>query len=215
MATVNFTIPCFQDSAGGDNATVDVTVDGTTVSSNNTISSTDSDSPNNVTFSVALTDASHVMEIIFTNPYYVDSDNDRNVIFLNASYQVAHDTFITEDGLQKSNQGKLTASGMTSVNSPVHYLKDSQTALNIDGQDIPNSGETAWTGYCIVWQDRATVTFTFATNNENVAPYRAVLDADSSPPTLSNTITIPWGDDLDHPPVSVTPNAAAVQFANP
>ena len=75
MANVTFNLKLSQDAADTDsaNAVIDVKMDGTVVASAATISSTDLDTPTEVSFTINdLTEGSHSMEIALTNPYYVD-----------------------------------------------------------------------------------------------------------------------------------------------
>lgn len=211
MADVKFELYLYQDQAGGENATVDITIDGNTEVSGLEITGT-SDAKQKVEFTkTGLTEGSHIMEVVFTNPYYVDADNDRNVIMntLYFSYYTQFDTF--KSGIQKINQDAALERGQY---SPLdRNFVDSWTALNIDGNDIANSGDSEWaTRDQKIWQDRATITFNYANAGYNEAPYRNIIDADSTPPTLSTTIQIPWGDNIVIDPTTER-DPANVQFA--
>jgi len=212
MADVKFEMYFYQDQAGDENATVDITIDGTTEVSGVEITGI-SDSIQKVEFTkTGLTEGAHTMEVVFTNPYYVDSDNDRNVIVATAMtyYYTQYDTYKT--GQQKKNQDKMIAAGI--FPTPERLFANSWTALNIDGNDIANSGDTAWaTQDQKIWQDRATITFNYANNGYNEYPYRNFVDADSTPPTLSTTVQIPWGDNIVSDPTSLVADASLIQFA--
>lgn len=213
MADVKFKLNLYQDQAGSENATVDITIDGNTEISGVEITGT-SASPTEVEFTKSgLTEGSHTMEVVFTNPYYVDADTDRNVIINphKTVYTTQYDTFASGNAAQKRNQDIMIAADLYSATD--RTFTDSWTALNIDGNDIANSGDTAWaTQDQKIWQDRATITFTYANNGYNVYPYRNVIDADSTPVTLSTTVQIPWGDNVVDDPSSRVA-VGAIQFA--
>lgn len=212
MADVKFLIYLYQDHAGGENATVDITLDGTTEVSGVEITGT-SASPQKVEFTkTGLTEDAHTMEVVFTNPYYVDADNDRNVIIntIETRYATQFDTYKT--GLQRLNQDKMIAA--TLFRPDGRFFANCWTALNIDGNDIANSGDTAWaTQDQKIWQDRATITFTYANNGYNEYPYRNVINADSTPPILSTTIQIPWGENYVNDPSALVIDPTQIQFA--
>ena len=212
MADVKFELYLYQDQAGSENATVDITLDGTTEVSSIEITGT-SASPQKVEFTkTGLTEGAHTMEVVFTNPYYVDADNDRNVIINTGGsvYITQYDTYKT--GQQKTNQDIMIAAGR--FPTPERLFANSWTAINIDGNDIANSGDTAWaTKDQKIWEDRATITFDYANNGYNEYPYRNFVDADSTPPTLSTTIQIPWGDNVVSDPSDRRADASLIQFA--
>jgi hypothetical protein len=211
MADVKFKLYLYQDYAGDENSTVDITIDGTTELSSVEIAGT-SASPQKVEFTkTGLTEGAHTMEVVFTNPYYVDADNDRNVIINTGRsvYITQYDTYKT--GLQRVNQNKMSDAGLYPATS--RYFASAWTALNIDGNDISNSGDTAWTTQDQkIWQDRATISFNYANNGYNEYPYRNFVDADSTPPILSTTLIIPWGDNVVSDP-SDRSDATLIQFA--
>jgi len=211
MADVKFGLLLYQDQAGSDNATVDITIDGNTEVSALTITGTAAE-PQKVEFTkTGLTEGAHTMEVVFTNPYYVDADNDRNVTLATEGlFFTQYDTYKT--GKQKTNQNKMIAAGR--FPTPGRLFADSWTALNIDGNDIANSGDTAWaTRDQKIWQDRATISFNYQNNGYNEYPYRNVVDADSTPPTLSTTIQIPWGDNVVSDPSELRADPTQIQFA--
>lgn len=212
MADVKFELYLYQDQAGSDNSIVDITIDGNTEVSSVAITGT-SASPQKVEFTkTGLTEGAHTMEVVFTNPYYVDADNDRNVILITGttSYLTQFDTFKT--GIQKKSQDAERARG--GYQPRARNFAGSWTALNIDGNDIANSGDSAWaTQDQKIWQDRATITFNYANNGYNEYPYRNIVDADSTPPTLSTTVQIPWGDNIVFDPTSNVADPTKVQFA--
>jgi len=212
MADVKFELYLYQDQAGSENSTVDITLDGTTEVSSVEITGT-SASPQKVEFTkTGLTEGAHTMEVVFTNPYYVDADNDRNVIINTGGsvYITQYDTYKT--GQQKTNQDIMIAAGR--FPTPERLFAHSWTAINIDGNDIANSGDTAWaTKDQKIWEDRATITFDYANNGYNEYPYRNFVDADSTPPTLSTTIQIPWGDNVVSDPSDRRADASLIQFA--
>jgi len=212
MADVKFELYLYQDQAGSENSTVDITLDGTTEVSSVEITGT-SASPQKVEFTkTGLTEGAHTMEVVFTNPYYVDADNDRNVIINTGGsvYITQYDTYKT--GQQKTNQDIMIAAGR--FPTPERLFANSWTAINIDGNDIANSGDTAWaTKDQKIWEDRATITFDYANNGYNEYPYRNFVDADSTPPTLSTTIQIPWGDNVVSDPSDRRADASLIQFA--
>lgn len=214
MADVKFELYLYQDQAGSENATVDVTIDGNTEVSGVEITGT-RDAQQKVEFTkTGLTEASHTMEVVFTNPYYVDSDNDRNVIINTSAcvYTTQYDTYKT--GIQKTNQDIMSGAGVFPVTANSRSFPASWTALNIDGNDIANSGDSEWlTQWQKIWQDRATITFNYANAGYNEYPYRNVVDADSTPPTLSTTVQIPWGDNIVSDPTALISDPTAVQFA--
>jgi len=212
MADVKFELNLYQDQSGGENATVDITIDGNTEVSGLEITGT-SDAPQKFEFTkTGLTEGSHIMEVVFTNPYYVDADNDRNVIINTGGcfYTTQFDTF--KSGPQKINQDAAIERGQY---SPVERIFASAwTALNIDGNDIANSGDSEWaTKDQKIWQDRATITFNYANAGYNEYPYRNVIDADSTPPTLSTTVQIPWGDNVVNDPSDLREEPYKLQFA--
>ena len=212
MADVKFELYLYQDQAGSENSTVDITLDGTTEVSSVEITGT-SASPQKVEFTkTGLTEGAHTMEVVFTNPYYVDADNDRNVIINTGGsvYITQYDTYKT--GQQKTNQDIMIAAGR--FPTPERLFANSWTAINIDGNDIANSGDTAWaTKDQKIWEDRATITFDYANNGYNEYPYRNFVDADSTPPTLSTTIQIPWGDNVVNDPSDRREEPYKLQFA--
>jgi hypothetical protein len=212
MADVKFEFYLYQDQAGGENATIDITLDGTTEVSGVEITGT-SASPQKVEFTkTGLTEASHTMEVVFTNPYYVDADNDRNVIISTplTSYTTQFDTYKT--GIQKQSQdAEISRHGYS---PKARNFADSWTALNVDGNDIANSGDSEWaTQEQKIWQDRATITFNYANNGYNEYPYRNIVDADSTPPTLSTTVQIPYGDNIVFDPSALVTDPTRIQFA--
>ena len=220
MANVTFNLNFIQDKADTNSAdsAVNIKVDGATVASGAAVTSTDADSPTTLSFTVNdLTEASHSMEIEFTNPYYVDSTDYRKIDLLGCTYTTAYDTY--KDGVQKSNQDKMIARDRFPATENVRDFKATWTALTNGGEAVPNSGDTAWTSNShYMYDESLVITFTYANNSYNVYPYRAVLDAGTSPPTLSTTITIPYGDEgttVSSPIESGYYNAsgAAVQFA--
>lgn len=211
MADVKFELYLYQDQAGGENATVDITIDGNTEVSSVEITGT-SDAQQKVEFTkTGLTEGSHTMEVVFTNPYYVDADNDRNVT-MNTSgcvYTTQYDTFNSE-----FQNIIMNLDHDAPDRKQKRSFVDSWTALNIDGNDIANSGDSAWaTQDQKIWQDRATITFNYANARYNEAPYRNVIDADSTPPTLSTTVQIPWGDNIVSDPSDRREVPYKVQFA--
>lgn len=212
MADVKFILYLYQNQAGTENATVDITIDGNTAASGVEITGT-SDSQQKVEFTkTGLTEGAHTMEVVFTNPYYVDADNDRNVIINTANfvYITQFDTYKT--GIQKGNQDKMIAANLWPAVR--RNFIESWTALNIDGNNIANSGDTAWASKDQkIWQDRATITFNYANAGYNVYPYRNIVDADSTPPTLSTTLQIPWGDNIVYDPSARRDDPTKIQFA--
>ena len=212
MADVKFELYLYQDQAGSENSTVDITIDGTTEVSSVEITGT-SASPQKVEFTkTGLTEGAHTMEVVFTNPYYVDADNDRNVIINTGGcvYTTQYDTYKT--GLQKLNQDVMSGAGLYPATS--RSFTSAWTAINIDGNDIADSGDSEWaTKDQKIWQDRATISFNYANNGYNEYPYRNFVDADSTPPTLSTTIQIPWGDNIVSDPTARISDPTMVQFA--
>ena len=220
MANVTFNLELIQDKADTNSAdsAVNIKVNGATVASAAAVTSTDADSPTTLSFTVNdLTEASHSMEIEFTNPYYVDSTDYRKVTLLNGNFTTAYDTY--KDGVQKSNQDKMIARNRFPATDNVRDFKPTWTALTNGGEAVPDSGDTAWeTNSHYMYDESLVITFTYANNSYNVYPYRAVLDAGTSPPTLSTTVTIPYGDDnsLVTSPIDsgfYNASGAAVQFA--
>lgn len=213
MANVTFNLNLVQDKADTNSAdsAVNIKVDGATVASAAAVTSTDADSPTTLSFTVNdLTEGSHSMEIEFTNPYYVDSTDYRKINLLSGNYTTAYDTY--KDGLQKSNQDKLIAADRFPVADNVREFKSTWTALTNGGEAVPDSGDTAWeTNSHYMYDGELVITFTYANNSFNEYPYRAVLDASSSPPTLSTTITVPYGDDFVSDPTDKA--SSNVQFA--
>ena len=219
MANVTFNLKLSQDAADTDsaNAVIDVKMDGTVVASAATISSTDIDAPTEVSFTVNdLTEGSHSMEIAFTNPYYVDYTDYREIKFLGGDVVTAYDTFKT--GQQKRNQDKMVAANLYPATQNIREFRTTWSALTIDGDAVANSGDTIWNENSQnMYNGSMIITFTYADNSFNEYPYRAVLDADSTPPTLSTTLVIPWGDDIVRDPSITSPDwdggGDRVQFA--
>ena len=217
MANVTFKINLSQDKADTNsaNSAVNIKVDGATVASATEVTSTDLDNPTEIEFTVNdLTEASHSMEIEFTNPYYVDSTDYRKITLgSNSSYITAYDTY--KDGVQKENQDKMSSASKFPVAQNIRNFNDSWTAMTIDGNAVADSGDTAYdTNSFYMYDGSIVITFTYANNGYNEYPYRAVLDATTTPPTLSTTITVPFGDDVVNDPSSAASrDASKSQFA--
>ena len=87
MATdYRFAIRCWQDSAGSEDATINVFVDGTQVATNVAVTATSNSSPQVVSFeATGLPDPNAdgsvtcAIKVVLTNEYYVDASTDRNV----------------------------------------------------------------------------------------------------------------------------------------
>ena len=222
MANVTFNLRLIQAAADTDSAdaVVDIKMDGTVVASAATISGTDIDAPTEVSFTVNdFTEASHSMEIAFTNPYYIDYTDYREIKFLGGDIVTAYDTFKT--GVQKDNQDAMIAAGRFPATEYAREFRTTWSALTIDGDAVANSGDTTWNENSQnMYNGSMIITFTYADNSFNEYPYRAVLDASTTPPTLSTTVTVPFGDDIVSDPVAVAPSWSAdvggllVQFAD-
>jgi len=221
MANVTFTLKLSQDAADTDSAdaVIDVKMDGTVVASAATISSTDLDTPTEVSFTINdLTEGSHSMEIALTNPYYVDYTDYRQLNLMGGDIVTAYDTFKT--GSQKSNQDKMVAGNRFPATQNIREFRTTWSALTIDGVAVANSGDTVWAeSKHPMYNGSMIITFDYANSGYNEYPYRAVLDASTTPPTLSTTVTVPWGDDIvsdprTSPVITWEPIGSAVQFAD-
>jgi hypothetical protein len=202
MANVTFNLRLIQAAADTDSAdaVIDVKMDGTVVASAATISSTDINAPTEVSFTVNdFTEASHSMEIAFTNPYYVDYTDYREIKFLGGDIVTAYDTFKT--GVQKDNQDALISRNYYPATENAREFRTTWSALTIDGDAVANSGDTTWNENSQnMYNGSMIITFAYANDGYNEYPYRNLLDADSTPPTLSNTMQIPWGSPVVRPP---------------
>ena len=132
------------------------------------------------------------MEIALTNPYYVDYTDYRQLNLMGGDVVTAYDTFKT--GQQKLNQDGMIAGGFYPVAQNIREFRTTWSALTIDGVAVANSGDTVWAeSKHPMYNGSMIITFDYANSGYNEYPYRAVLDADSTPPTLSTTIQVPWG----------------------
>ena len=213
MANVTFNLKLIQDTADTDSAdaVVDIKMDGTVVASAVTISSTDLTAPTEVSFTINdLTEGSHSMEIAFTNPYYVDSNDNRQVALMGSHYLTAYDTYKT--GQQKISQDFNVSRGFWPVEDNLRQFWDTWTAFTINGTAVDNSGDSVWVGNShFMYDGSMVITFDYANSGYNEYPYRNLLDADSTPPTLSTTVQIPWGSPVVIPPSRF--DSSARQFA--
>jgi len=98
MATYKLKFDLYQEAAGDDAANVTISVNGTDVVSAQDVTSTDANSPTSfvvdaVMEDIGQNDDSHTADVVvtFNNQYYVDSENDRNVVLTGVSGVVRYD----------------------------------------------------------------------------------------------------------------------------
>ena len=152
MATdYRFAIQCWQDSAGSEDARMDVYIDDTKVVDNVTITATSVDSPQLVTWETSGLADPNIdgsvtinMKVVLKNEYYVDSNTDRN-IWINT---IGHNPKIDNvSGLTGSvyvtpqSDPKTEVSDWTTIDS---YFQELPTAVS--GDQIPSD---FWSGVSV------------------------------------------------------------------
>ena len=202
MADLKFYVSMTEDNAGGANSLVNIKVGGTTIATGQTVSSSDADSPTVITgvASGINADGNIDFEVEFTNPYFVDSDNDRNVIV----HRVAYTTKLTE--YPAAGSGQKSSSDNTKDTSNVQIAKDrgdiasdqfpikdkwcwneviiagidngniTWNTLHVDGDEVDVSGYTQSDGknnIITCWDAGMKLNFAYALGARNVPPYRA------------------------------------------
>ena len=152
MADLKFYVSMTEDNAGDANALVNIKVGGTTIATGQTVSSTDANSPTVVTAvaSGINADGNLDFEVEFTNPYYVDSDNDRNVMV----HRVAYTTKLTE--YPAAGSGQKSSSDTSKDTSHAQIAKDRG---EIDSDQFPIQGKWAWNEVVIHGVDNSNVTW--------------------------------------------------------
>jgi len=98
MATYKLKFDLYQDSAGDEPANVTISVNGTDVVSAQDVTSTDASSPTSFIVDAVMEDIGadeniHTAAVVitFNNQYYVDSENDRNVVLTGVQGVVRYD----------------------------------------------------------------------------------------------------------------------------
>lgn len=152
-----FAIQCWQDSAGSEDAKMDVFIGDTKVVDNVTITATSADSPQLVTWETTgladpNPDSSVTIDIkvVLKNEYYVDASTDRN-IWINAIGQnckMVGASGFTEDTYVQPSDGTTAVTDWSSASS---YAYPAPTAVS--GDQIPTAfwdGVSAW-NHIPVW----------------------------------------------------------------
>ena len=174
MATdYRFAIRCWQDSAGSEDAKINIFVDSSQVATDVVVTATSSSSPQVVSFEATglpdpNTDGSVTcaIKVVLSNEYYVDASTDRNV-WIDA---IAH---LPKDSTDNIYDGAL--------NNPVTNFSDLD---EYSGLDSPDTLPTAVTGDQIpsdFWSDAIA----------NEAFYHIPVWGNSNDSSAGTTITIP------------------------
>jgi len=152
MATdYRFAIQCWQDSAGSEDARMDVFIGDTKVVDNVTITATSADSPQLVTWeTTGLADPNSDgsvtidMKVVLKNEHYVDSSTDRNIWVNTIGHnpKIANATGFSEATYLAIGSDPATAvTDWTTVDS---YYQETPTAVS--GDQIPSD---FWSGVTV------------------------------------------------------------------
>ena len=152
MATdYKFAIQCWQDSAGSENARMDVFIGDTKVVDNVEVTATDAASPQLVTWeTTGLADpnsdgsVSISMKVVLKNEYYVDAATDRNIWINTIGYnpKIANATGV--DGSDYYTPRSNPAALVTDWTTIDSYLQETPTAVT--GDQIPSD---FWSGVTV------------------------------------------------------------------
>lgn len=151
MATdYRFAVQCWQDSAGSENARLDVFIGDTKVVDNVEVTATSADSPQVVYWeTTGLADpaidgsVTENIKFVLKNEYYVDAATDRN-IWINAigyNFKINNVTGMDADTFYYIRSGSNPAVELTDFTNLEHYQQPIPTAVS--GDQIP---ETFWDG---------------------------------------------------------------------
>ena len=149
MATdYRFAVRCWQDSAGSENARLDVFIGDTKVVDNVEVIATSADSPQVVYWeSTGLADpavdgsVTQDLKFVLKNEYYVDSATDRNIWINSIAYSAKVDNMTGLPNGVYAVRGATPPAEITDFSNIEQYTQPQPTAVS--GDQIP---ETFWDG---------------------------------------------------------------------
>jgi len=152
MATdYRFAIQCWQDSAGSEDARMDVFIGDTKVVDNVTITATTSASPQLVTWeTTGLADPNGDgsvtidMKVVLKNEYYVDSNTDRNIWIDTIGYNAKINNVTGQSGAVYVTPGSDPATVVSDWTTVDSYKLETPTAVS--GDQIPSD---FWSGVTV------------------------------------------------------------------
>lgn len=152
MATdYRFAIQCWQDSAGSEDARMDVFIDGTKVVDNTTITATSADSPQLVTWeTTGLADPAGDgsvdidIKVVLKNEYYVDTDTDRNIWIDMIGYNPKANNVSGQSAAVYTTPSSNPATVVSDWTTADSYMQELPTA--VAGDQIPSD---FWSGVTV------------------------------------------------------------------